>query len=81
MSGNFVTDDFIEALLGFKAGDPSLKVKDPEDEEKTAQESHASGSGASKNGTSFRDLALPHKAPSTRLIFAPKLPASDASPK
>ena len=32
-SGHFVTDDFIEALLGFKAGDPSLKVQDPEDED------------------------------------------------
>ena len=48
MSGNFVTDDFIEALLGFKAGDPSLKVHDPEEEEEVNGEARVDSTGASK---------------------------------
>lgn len=70
MSGNFVTDDFIEALLGFKAGDPSLKVRDPEEEyeedERKAWEasgSPPSGSVCSADGASNRDPAL---SPSSR---------------
>ena len=62
MSGNFVTDDFIEALLGFKAGDPSLKVRDPEDEE--AAETASSPEGIYSPGDASKRASSP--SPSSR---------------